>query len=156
MNKIKSNGGYKSRPKTQATNFVIQGGAAELTKRAMVSVYNHPDRERLGVSIMAPVHDEIIIEGNMDQREEVLSLLSTCMANSAKGLYEVSMICDGVIETRWNLGHFTDKVQKEYKKSGDLEGILDHYPEISREFMTKVARGEIDVEVDSLIPSDCI
>lgn len=156
MNKIRSNGGYKSRPKTQATNFVIQGGAAELTKRAMVSVYNHPDKERLGISIMAPVHDEIIIEGNMENREEVLSVLSTCMANSAKGLYEVSMICDGVIETRWNLGHFTDKVQKEYKKTGDLEGIFGHYPEISKDFLEKVVNGEVDVEVDHLQPSNCI
>ena len=156
MNKIRSNGGYKSKPKTQATNFVIQGGAAELTKRAMVSVYNHPDRERLGISIMAPVHDEIIIEGYMDKRDEVLQVLSTCMANSAKGLYEVSMICDGVIETRWNLGHFTDKIQKEYKKTGDLGDILKHYPEISKEFLEEVVKGNIDVETDSLIPSDCI
>ena len=153
MNRIRSNGGYKSKPLTQATNFVIQGGAAELTKRAMVSVYNHPDRDRLGISIMAPVHDEIIIEGDMEKRNEVLNVLSTCMANSAKGLYEVSMICDGVIETRWNLGHFTDKVQKEYNKSGDLESIISHYPEISPEFLEKVSRGEVDVETDHLVPN---
>lgn len=156
LNRIKSNGGYKSRPKTQATNFVIQGGAAELTKRAMVSIYNHPDKERLGISILAPVHDEIIIEGYMENREEVLKLLSTCMSNSAKGLYEVSMICDGVLETRWNLEHFVDKIQKEYKKSQDLNSIFNNYPEVSKEFLEKAVKGEIDVETDFLVPSNCI
>ena len=160
LNRIKSNGGFKSRPKTQAINFVIQGGSAELTKRAMVAIYNHPDKERLGIGILAPVHDEILIEGYAEYREEVLKTLSSCMSNSAVGIYEVNMICDGVVESQWNLGHFCDKIQKEFKKliSGDspltkeqaLGKIYDNYPEISEESLKSIVEGTLDVELDRL------
>lgn len=167
LNRIKSNGGFKSRPKTQATNFVIQGGAAELTKRAMVSLYNHPDKERLGLGILAPVHDEILVEGYTECRKEVLKVLSECMSNSAKGLYEVSMICDGVIESQWNLGHFCDKIQKEFKKliKGDSEkgvlplseeeaykSIYNHYLEVEEDVLNRIVKEEFDPETDHLIP----
>lgn len=154
LNHIKSNGGFKSRPKTQSTNFVIQGGSAELTKKAMVALYNHPDKERLGLGILAPVHDEILVEGYMEYRDEVLKVLSTCMSNSAKGVYEVNMICDGVKETQWNLGHYTDKIQKEYKKNGgDIQAIYKAHPEVEHSTLDRIVSGEFDVETERLIPT---
>lgn len=152
MNRIKNNGGFKSRPKTQATNFTIQGGSAELTKRALVAIYNHPERERLGLNILAPVHDEILVEANTKDRKEALRVLLDCMINSAKGLYEVKMACDGVIETHWNLEHFTDKIQKEYKKNNDLEKLYDNHPEVDKDCLKRMALGEFDVETERLIP----
>lgn len=160
LNVIRSNGGFKSKPKTQATNFVIQGSSAELTKRAMVAIYTHPDSKRLGVGIVAPVHDEILIEGWMEDREEVLKLLTTCMSNSAKGVFEVAMVCDGVLETSWNVDHFVDKVQKEYKgnpKDGKapltLEEIYSKYPETDPDCLRRMALGEFDVETEFYVPN---
>lgn len=149
----KSNGGFKSRPRTQASNFVIQGGSAELTKRAMVSIYTHPDKKRLGLNLLAPVHDEILVEGYTEYREEALKALSTCMSNSASGIYEVSMICDGVIETCWNLIHFTDKIKKEYKKNGqNFNEILENYEEIDPDCLRRIVDGDFDPETDVLVP----
>lgn len=162
---IKSNGGFKSRPKTQATNFVIQGGGAELTKRAMVAIYNHPDREKFGINVVAPVHDEILIEGYTEYRKEALELLSKCMANSADGIYEVRMIGDGLIETCWNVGHFKDKIQKQFKKL--IEGgkseeeayseIFKTYQEIDSRCLRDMLLDQFDIEVDKLVVSNnCI
>jgi DNA polymerase I-like protein with 3'-5' exonuclease and polymerase domains len=160
LNHIKSNGGFKSKPKTQATNFVIQGSSASLTKRAMVAIWDHPDSKRYGIGIVAPVHDEILIEGWMENRKEVLNLLTTCMSNSAKGVFEVAMVCDGVLETSWNVDHFMDKVMKEYrgnpkegKKPLTLEEIYAKYPETDPDCLKRMALGEFDVETEFYIPS---
>jgi hypothetical protein len=121
----------------------------------MVAIWDHPDSKRYGIGIVAPVHDEILIEGWMENRKEVLNLLTTCMSNSAKGIFEVQMVCDGVLETCWNLGHFVDKVQKEYKKNGgDRLAIYSHYPETAKEFLDQIIDDKIDVETSWLVPAD--
>lgn len=159
LNVIESNGGFKARPKTQATNFIIQGGGAELTKKAMVGLYHHPDKERLGIEIVAPVHDEILIEAYTEHRKEALQVLASVMAGTAEGVYEVKMAGDGVIEQCWNLGHFKDKIQKEYKKliekeSEDeaIQSILDSYKEFDSDCLVRMIRDEFDEETDRIIP----
>ena len=152
---IRSNSGFKSKPKTQATNYTIQGSAAGLTKRALVAISKHPDRKRLGINILVPVHDEILIEGWMSDRQEVLDLLSTCMSNSAKGVFEVQMVCDGVIETSWNVSHFMDKVQKLYSKGGKtIPEIQAMYPETSPDDIRRMCLGEFNPEVDYFSPAE--
>lgn len=147
--KIISNNSYRSKPKTQATNFVIQGSSAELTKRAMVAIYNHPEAKRLGIGIEAPVHDEILIEGWMEYRDEVLKVLTECMSGSAKGVFEVQMVCDGVIETSWNLGHFMDKVQKDHNKKGlSIEDIQKKYKETDPGDLERMVNGTFEVETE--------
>ena len=146
---VSSNGGYKSRPKTQANNYVIQGSSAELTKRAMVAIYNHPDSKRLGIGIEAPVHDEILIEGWMEYRDEVLKVLTECMSGSARGVFEVQMVCDGVVETSWNVGHFMDKIQKEHNKKGiPIEQIQENYKETDPEDIKRMVEGNFDIETE--------
>lgn len=131
----------------------IQGSSAELTKRAMVSIYTHPDKKRLGLNLLAPVHDEILVEGYTEYRNEALKALSTCMSSSADGIFDVAMICDGVIETCWNLIHFTDKIKKEYKKNGqNFNEILENYEEIDPDCLRRIVDGVFDPETDVLVP----
>ena len=153
MVSIRANGGFKSKTLTQSVNYCIQGTAAGLTKRALVALYHHPEKERLGLEILAPVHDEILAEAFVSERKEALEVLADTMAHSADGLLEVKMVGDGVIESSWNLGHFTDKIQKDYKKAGeDLQVIFDNNPEVDQAVLERMALGTFNPEIDRIEP----
>src|SRR5574343_501208 len=57
-------------------NVLIQGSSADMTKEAMIRYYNHPDR--FG-SIFMQVHDEIVIETDVEHMHTDMTILKWAM-----------------------------------------------------------------------------
>ena len=66
-----------------AMNTPIQGTAADIMKIAMIKVYNELKTRGLKSKIVLQIHDELIIETLLEEKEEVAKLLKECMESSA-------------------------------------------------------------------------
>lgn len=67
-----------------AMNTPIQGTAADIIKIAMIKVYNELKNRNLKSKIVLQIHDELLIETVLEEKEEVKKLLKDCMESSAK------------------------------------------------------------------------
>ncbi len=67
-----------------AMNTPIQGTAADIMKIAMIKVYNELKNRNLKSKIVLQIHDELIIEAPLEEKEEVKKILKECMENAAK------------------------------------------------------------------------
>ena len=63
---------------TSAANFPVQGNAAEMLRWACVLGVEN------GLSICAPVHDALLVEGKLTDEVEVVRTLSACMDRAAQ------------------------------------------------------------------------
>ncbi len=66
-----------------AMNTPVQGSSADIIKIAMVRVYNRLKREGLSARLILQVHDELIVEAPLDEREKVRTILTDEMQNAA-------------------------------------------------------------------------
>ncbi|HOJ09973.1 MAG TPA: DNA polymerase, partial [Clostridiales bacterium] len=62
-----------------ALNAPIQGTAADIIKIAMVKVYNQLKENNMKSRLILQVHDELIIETHVDEKNEVIKILKECM-----------------------------------------------------------------------------
>ena len=67
-----------------AMNTPIQGTAADIMKIAMINVYNRLRKEKLDAQIILQVHDELIIETKIEEKEIVKTILKEEMENAMK------------------------------------------------------------------------
>ena len=67
-----------------AMNTPIQGTAADIMKIAMIKVYNELKNRNLKSKIVLQIHDELIIETVIEEKEEVSKLLKECMESAVK------------------------------------------------------------------------
>ena len=67
-----------------AMNTPIQGTAADIMKIAMIDTYNKLKEENLDAKLILQVHDELIIECKIEEKEKVKEILKTCMENATK------------------------------------------------------------------------
>lgn len=67
-----------------AMNTPIQGTAADIMKIAMIKVFNELKKRNLKSKIVLQIHDELLIETYLDEKEEVKELLKTSMESAAK------------------------------------------------------------------------
>jgi len=67
-----------------AMNTPIQGSAADIIKIAMVNIYRRLKKEGLSARLILQVHDELIIEAPLAERDHVSRLLGEEMENAAK------------------------------------------------------------------------
>lgn len=67
-----------------AMNTPIQGTAADIMKIAMIKVYNKLKSRNLKSKIVLQIHDELLIETYLDEKEEVKEVLKTSMESAAK------------------------------------------------------------------------
>ena len=65
-------------------NTPIQGTAADIMKIAMINVFNKLKDEKLDADLVLQVHDELILECKIDQKDEVAKLLKENMENALK------------------------------------------------------------------------
>lgn len=142
---VKDNGAFISRTNTQCTNSVIQGSAADMTKLAMIEIFNDKFLRDRGVRLRFLVHDEILIECPVRYRKEVEKEFIDCMTRVAKNMCKVHMICDAELETRWKQGHTVGKIKKCYKSEG-LEGVYNTYIEFNRDDLKRICNDDFDVE----------
>ena len=85
----------------QCVNARIQGSAADLTKLAMIDLYNNQRLRDLGFKILIPVHDEIIAECPEEYAEECSNLLAKVMSDAAEKILEMPIKCDVTVSKCW-------------------------------------------------------
>ena len=113
---IKDNGGFISRAERQCVNARIQGGAASMSKRAMIALYNDPEMKALGFKLLIMVHDELIGECPLENIDKVSKKLAYWMSEAGKPEVSIPMKCDVVIFNRWYEDEYTAMLKKEYKQ----------------------------------------
>ena len=158
--KLRDNGAFIAKTRTQCSNARIQGSAATLTKKAMVSIFNDEEMNRLGFKLLIPVHDELLGECPVENAERVSARLSELMIGAAKPEVSIKFKCDPYIAKHW----YADEVENEIhdafcqyvsgnKKKGiepmtedEAVAILSgKYSELSGDTVKKMCFGEYDV-----------
>jgi len=66
-----------------AMNTPVQGTAADIMKIAMIKVFKELQKRNLETKIVLQVHDEMMIEAPIEEKEEVKKLLKECMESAA-------------------------------------------------------------------------
>lgn len=148
---VQDNGAFISKTLTQCTNARIQGGQASLTKKAMVSIFNDEEMQRLGFRILVPVHDELLGECPIENVEQVEKRLSYLMIEQAKPECSVPMKVDTYCVKHWYADEVSNTVKSEYMKmlktsdDGTAYGAMcQKYTELSRETIRKMCDGNFD------------
>ena len=72
--RISDNSGFIAQAERQCVNARIQGGAASMSKKAMINVYNSKELKDLGFKLLIVVHDEIIGECPEENKEKCKEL----------------------------------------------------------------------------------
>ena len=67
-----------------AMNTPIQGTAADIMKIAMINVNNEIKKHNLKSKIVLQVHDEMMIEALLEEKEEIKEILKNGMENAVK------------------------------------------------------------------------
>ena len=125
---IIDNGGFISRSKRQCVNARIQGGAATMTKKAMIAIDNDKEINDLGFKLLICVHDELIGECPKENAELVADRLSYLMRTCVPEL-PVSFKCDAEIEEHWYENEYIHMIQDEkdnmLKQGKDMTTICE-------------------------------
>lgn len=85
----------------QVVNARIQGSAADLTKLAMIKLYNDSRLRELGFRLLIPVHDEVIVECPEENMKECAELLAKTMSAAAEEILQMPIKCDVEITRAW-------------------------------------------------------
>ena len=114
---IHSNTGFIAQAERQAVNSRIQGGAATLTKCALLSIFRDKRLRDIGAYLVNTVHDEILLEVPEEYSEEAEKLLVDNMLSSAKAwVHNVPMSADTYNVPCWYIENFMVEVRAEFEK----------------------------------------
>lgn len=72
-----------------AMNAPLQGTAADIMKIAMINIFNRLKEEKLESKMLIQVHDEVLIEAKLSEKETVLALVTEEMEKAAKLLVKL-------------------------------------------------------------------
>ncbi len=86
-----------------AINAPIQGGAADIIKRAMIVMPDALRAEGLAAKMLLQVHDELVFEVPEEELEATSGVVKKTMENSAQ--LDVPLIVDTGIGDNWNEAH---------------------------------------------------
>jgi len=114
--KIHDKSGFIARAERQCANARIQGGAATMSKKAMILVHNDEELNSLGFRLLIAVHDELIGECPIENADKVKERLSTVMKQAAFPECKMPMKCDADAFNSWYEDVVTAKVKDEYSK----------------------------------------
>ena len=98
--KVINNSNKITKASRKCVNSVIQGSAAELTKIAMLKVFNDKEWHELGGRVLLPVHDEIIAEIPIRNAQRGGEILSRLMSEAGSFL-PFTISCDVTTTLRW-------------------------------------------------------
>ena len=113
---ITNNGGFISRAERQCVNARIQGGAATMTKKAMLLIHNDPEMKKLGFRLLLAVHDELIGEAPTENADRAGERLSELMRIAAQPECMVTMKCDYLTFPCWYWDVRSAEVKESYEK----------------------------------------
>lgn len=110
---IRDNSGFISQAERQCVNARIQGGAATMSKKAMILIHKDEELKKLGFKLIIAVHDELIGECpkiNQDACADRLSyLMKTCVPE-----LDMPFKCDATIEDNWYYSDYSASIKAEY------------------------------------------
>jgi DNA polymerase-1 len=86
-----------------AINAPMQGTAADIIKRAMITIDAWLEDKRPDARLVMQVHDELVFEVKEDQLEELKQAVVTRMAGAAK--LDVPLIVDTGYGPDWDTAH---------------------------------------------------
>jgi DNA polymerase I-like protein with 3'-5' exonuclease and polymerase domains len=113
---INDNGGFISRAERQCVNARVQGGAATMSKKAMIKVHHDEELKNLGFRLMLAVHDELIGECPVENADKVADRLCELMKSSALPECITPFKCDPTIESVWYETDYSDNLRQSYEK----------------------------------------
>lgn len=114
---IHDNSGFIAQAERQAVNSRVQGGAATLTKNALITIHNDKRLRELGAYLVNTVHDEILIEVPETNSKLAEKYLVEDMVESAKKLVtNVPMKCDTYNVNCWYIDEYFTLVESDFKK----------------------------------------
>lgn len=67
----------RSHSERAAINTPIQGGAADIVMMAMIKLNEDKRLREFGYKLLLQIHDEVILEGPAENKEEALQLVVT-------------------------------------------------------------------------------
>lgn len=153
---ILANTGRIAQADRQCLNARIQGGAASLTKLAMVNVYNDKIRKDCMARRLISVHDELLVEAPLLYADTVEKRLPQIRIDTAKPYINVPMSCDPYCVPNWYSDTYSNAIQAEFEKlmakQNDhdkcLAQVISNHPEIPKpEIVSCIMDGkEINLE----------
>ena len=99
--KIKDNCGFIAQAERQCVNSVIQGGAADMAKLAMIHINNDEIMKELDFHLLICVHDEVIGECPIENAKKASERLAQLMIDAPKGKIDIPMKVDCEITRNW-------------------------------------------------------
>eukprot|EP00605_Chrysophyceae_sp_TOSAG23-4_P000645 GSChrysophyteH1.ASY1.ANO1.726.1 assembled CDS len=89
-------GGAANHALRAAINTPIQGSAADIVMMAMIKLWKSPVLEKLGWKLLLQIHDEVILEGPKESKDEAMAEVRKCMENPYDdyGLSKLSVFLD--------------------------------------------------------------
>lgn len=97
------NGAQRSYAERQAINAPLQGGAADIIKRAMVRLPHALEQAALPATMLLQVHDELLFEVEKDAAEETAALVKEMMEGAAD--LPVPLVVETGIGANWAEAH---------------------------------------------------
>ncbi len=86
-----------------AINAPIQGGAADIIKRAMIAMPDALETAGLKAKMLLQVHDELVFEVPEEELDATSDIVKNTMENAAR--LDVPLIVDSGIGDNWNQAH---------------------------------------------------
>jgi hypothetical protein len=113
---ISANTGKIAQAERQCFNARIQGGAASLTKLAMINIDRDPLLNELDAHLIITVHDEVLVECPAYYADQVEQRLPQIMIDTAKPYINVPMKCDPYNVSRWYADEAAVALRDEFEK----------------------------------------
>ena len=79
-----NNGVVRSHAERNAVNAPIQGSAADIMKLAMIKIQNHLTENNFKSKLLLQVHDELVLETPINEKEKLKTILKSEMENIIK------------------------------------------------------------------------
>lgn len=113
---IKQNNALISEAERQSVNAIIQGGAATLTKLAMINISRDKVLNECGFKMLIQVHDEVLGECPIEYADVVAKRLQEVMIETAKPYMDVPMSVDAYVVSHWYEDNHSQNILDEYNK----------------------------------------
>lgn len=98
---IRDNKKYIAEANRKVVNSIVQGTAADMSKLAMLKIATNKELRDLGFRQLFPVHDEIIGECPMENKDRCAELMSKMMIEAGATKVSVPMKCDVAKFINW-------------------------------------------------------
>lgn len=114
-----------------------------MTKQAMLDIYNDDELRNLGFKLLISVHDELIGECPLENRDQVADRLSEVMRNAAATKCSVPFKSDADISTCWYINEYVALVEDEFSEKIQSGMSEEQAFETECEERTESTRGQL-------------